>query len=196
MTQPVFRSSDPAARTSHNAETSWWAHALIGVALVLAGIYVIGNAVAATLLTVALLGTVLVAVGLFEMVASFWTKGWGRFLLNLIVGAVYAATGAVVMYNPIAASAFLTLAFSIALIIAGIVRIGLAFRFWSDLGWLLMLSGIVGVLAGFVILGGWPVTGLWVFGMVLGIDFLTYGVFWLAYAFTQRRSAAANLVGT
>jgi uncharacterized membrane protein HdeD (DUF308 family) len=32
--------------------------------------------------------------------------------------------------------------------------------------------------------------------MVLGIDFLTYGVFWLAYAFTQRRSAAANLVRT
>jgi uncharacterized membrane protein HdeD (DUF308 family) len=90
----------------------------------------------------------------------------------------------------------LTLAFSIALIIAGVVRIGLAFRFWNDLGWLLMLSGIVGVLAGFVILGGWPVTGLWVFGMVLGIDFLTYGVFWLAYAFTQRRSAAANLVRT
>jgi uncharacterized membrane protein HdeD (DUF308 family) len=199
VTQPASRRSDSAAsatRTSHNAETSWWAHALIGVALVLAGIYVIGNAVAATLLTVALLGTVLVAVGLFEMVASFWTKGWGRFLLNLIVGAVYAAAGAVVMYNPLAASAFLTLAFSIALIIAGVVRIGLAFRFWSDLGWLLMLSGIVGVLAGFVILGGWPVTGLWVFGMVLGIDFLTYGVFWLAYAFTQRRSAAANLVGT
>lgn len=166
---------------------------MIGAALVLAGIYVIANAVAATLVTVALLGAVLVAVGLFEMVASFWSKGWGRFLLNLIVGAVYAGAGAIVLYNPLAASAFLTLAFSIALIVAGGVRIVLAFRFWNDLGWLLMLSGAVGVLAGFVILAGWPITGLWVFGVVIGADFLIYGIFWLAYAFTQRRRRSASV---
>ena len=62
MTQPVSRSSDSAAsptRAAQNVETSWWAHALIGLALVLAGVYVIANAVAATIATVALLGIVL-----------------------------------------------------------------------------------------------------------------------------------------
>lgn len=192
MTQPVFRESGSSSPLSRSAQTSWWAHGLIGLALVLAGLYVIANAVAATLVTIALLGFVLAAVGLFEMIASFWSKDWGRVLLNLIVGAVYAVAGAIILYNPVAASAFLTLAFSIALIVAGAVRIGLALRFWNELGWLLLLSGLVGVLAGLVILSGWPVTGLWVFGIVLGADFLTYGAFWLAYAFWQKRGGAVG----
>lgn len=192
MTQPVFRNSGSSAAHSPSAQTSWWAHALIGIALVLAGLYVIGNAVAATLVTVALFGAVLAAVGVFEMIASFWSKDWGRVALNLIVGAVYASVGAIILYNPLAATAFLTLVFSIALIVAGAVRIGLAFRFWRELGWLLLVSGLVGVLAGLVILSGWPISGLWVFGLMLGVDFLVYGVFWLAYAFSQRRYGTAG----
>jgi uncharacterized membrane protein HdeD (DUF308 family) len=45
-----------------------------------------------------------------------------------------------------------------------------------------LLSGIFGILAGLVILIGWPVTGLWVIGFLLGIDLIFHGFGWLLLA--------------
>jgi uncharacterized membrane protein HdeD (DUF308 family) len=171
------------------ARRSWWAHALLGAALIAGGVYVLANVVAATLVTVTLLGVTLVAVGIFEAVSSFWAKGWGGFMLNLVIGVLYAIAGAVLLYDPLAATAFLTLLFSISLIVSGFVRIALAFRCWRDFGWLLLASGVIGILAGLVILSGWPISGLWVFGAVLGIDLLAYGVWWIAFAFAHRHDS-------
>jgi uncharacterized membrane protein HdeD (DUF308 family) len=67
------------------------------------------------------------------------------------------------------------------LFVSGIVRILLSFRYWGDGGWLMLVSGIFGVLAGLVILSGWPVTGLWVLGALLGIDLIVHGLAWLAH---------------
>jgi uncharacterized membrane protein HdeD (DUF308 family) len=168
------------------ARSSWWAHALLGAALVAGGVYVLGNVVAATLVTVTLLGGTLVAVGIFEAFSSFWAKGWGGFMLNLVIGVLYAIAGVVLLYDPIAATAFLTLLFSISLVVSGFVRIALAFRYWRDFGWLLVASGFIGVMAGLVILSGWPFSGLWVFGVVLGVDLIIYGAWWVAYAVAHR----------
>jgi len=49
-----------------------------------------------------------------------------------------------------------------------------------------LLSGIFGVIAGFVILSGWPITGLWVIGFLLGVDLISHGFGWLSYAWLSR----------
>jgi uncharacterized membrane protein HdeD (DUF308 family) len=46
----------------------------------------------------------------------------------------------------------------------------------------MLLSGVFGILAGVVILVGFPKTTLWVLGLVLGMDLLFHGVAWLTYA--------------
>ena len=48
--------------------------------------------------------------------------------------------------------------------------------------WIMLLSGVFGVLAGIVILTGFPMTGLWVLGFLLGVDLISHGLGWLAYA--------------
>jgi uncharacterized membrane protein HdeD (DUF308 family) len=65
----------------------------------------------------------------------------------------------------------------------------LAFRYWADYGWLLLASGLIAIAAGAVIISGWPVSGLWVIGLFVGIDLLSYGFWWLVYAFEVRRHA-------
>jgi uncharacterized membrane protein HdeD (DUF308 family) len=64
---------------------------------------------------------------------------------------------------------------------------------WRDAGWLLLLSGIIGVLAGGIIISEWPQSGLWVLGLVLGVDLLFHGFAWIAYSFSipSRRTQAA-----
>ena len=67
-------------------------------------------------------------------------------------------------------------------LMSGIVRVVLSFRHWREAGWLMLLSGIFGVLAGLIVLSGFPKTGLWVLGLVLGVDLISHGAAWLAYA--------------
>jgi uncharacterized membrane protein HdeD (DUF308 family) len=55
----------------------------------------------------------------------------------------------------------------------------------------LLLSGLIGIAAALIILTGWPMTGLWVLGLVVGIDLISYGFLWIAYAITGRQHAHA-----
>ncbi len=168
------------------AQSQWWQFGLLGVALVAIGIFLLANVVAATIATAILFGVALLLVGLFEVLHAFWAKGWGGFFVSLIVGLLYMGAGAVLLYNPIAASAVLTLAFAALLIASGIFRIVLASRFWAQAGWVLLLSGLIGIAAGIIIFLAWPVSGLWVLGLCVGIDILFHGIWWLTYAWQVR----------
>ncbi|MEY9395953.1 hypothetical protein ABIF79_002328 [Bradyrhizobium japonicum] len=53
---------------------------------------------------------------------------------------------------------------------------------WQQGGGIMLASGLFGVLAGLVILTGLPMTGLWVLGLLLGIDLLSHGIGWLTFA--------------
>jgi uncharacterized membrane protein HdeD (DUF308 family) len=67
-------------------------------------------------------------------------------------------------------------------VISGLVRALVSVTHWQDAGWLMLLSGVFGILAGVVIITGFPMAGLWVLGLLLGIDLISHGVAWLTYA--------------
>ena len=52
-------------------------------------------------------------------------------------------------------------------------------------GWALF-SGLIKFTLGLLIWLGWPETGLWVFGLFIGIDLLMYGWFWVLLSLTAR----------
>ena len=54
--------------------------------------------------------------------------------------------------------------------------------------WVQLASGIIGVIAGLVIVFKWPLSGLWVFGLVVGLDLLFHGAWWVASGWTARES--------
>lgn len=54
-------------------------------------------------------------------------------------------------------------------------------------GGLLLTSGIVGILAGLVALSKWPIGGVWALGLVIGIDLLLHGVWWIMFGLSLRR---------
>jgi uncharacterized membrane protein HdeD (DUF308 family) len=170
--------------------TKWWIVALVGVALIVMAFVVLGHLMAATIISTILIGAMLSVGGLFQIVHAFAERGWGGFALSLLVGLLYLATGLTVGLNPISGSLAITLLFAAFLLASGVVRIVLAFRFWHMFGWLLLISGVFGILAALVIMTGYPMTGLWVLGFVLGIDLLMYGVWWLMFSFLIRGTRA------
>jgi uncharacterized membrane protein HdeD (DUF308 family) len=76
------------------------------------------------------------------------------------------------------------------LVVSGILRLVLAYRRWPVGGSMLILSGVIAVLAGLVIITGWPASGLVVLGICLGLDLLTFGLFRLVLAFALRELRA------
>ncbi len=80
--------------------------------------------------------------------------------------------------------------FAAALIASGAARVFLAVQHWGRLGWLLLVSGLVGILGGLVILFKWPLSGLWVLGLAVGIDLILHGIWWIVSSWGAKEAAA------
>jgi uncharacterized membrane protein HdeD (DUF308 family) len=159
-----------------------WARYLLGFCLILAGLFVLGDIVTATLISTMFLGTVAVVAGAVEIINAFWTRKWGGFVWQMLLGILYVAFGVALFSRPVASALILTYFLGLLLLMSGIVRILLSFTHWREAGWLMLLSGAFGIAAGLIVLTGFPKTGFWVLGMVLGIDLISHGAAWLTYA--------------
>ncbi|WEX10751.1 HdeD family acid-resistance protein [Chelativorans sp. AA-79] len=158
-----------------------WLRVLLGIVLIVGGIFVLGDVALATLVSTLFIGITAIVVGAFEIIHAFWTKGWGGFVWQILLGVLYIVFGWMVVSQPVSGALILTFALGLVFLASGIVRIVVAFKHWSEAGWLMLLSGVFGILAGFIILSGWPASTIWVLGLLLGIDLITHGVAWLTY---------------
>jgi uncharacterized membrane protein HdeD (DUF308 family) len=177
----TFDNSSPL-RTGNLSAPPFWVCVLLGIVMILAGILVLGDVVLVTVISTIFIGWVSIAAGAFEIVHAFWTKGWGGFVWQILLGILYIAFGVVLVSQPVASALILTYVLGLMLLMSGIIRILLGFSHWREAGWIMLLSGAFGILAGLVILTGFPMTGLWVLGFLLGIDLISHGVAWLTYA--------------
>ncbi|WP_333793967.1 HdeD family acid-resistance protein [Hyphomicrobium sp.] len=171
----------------HLTTTSWWGALLLGLVFIAAGLFILGDVALATVISAVIIGFALLVAGVSEVIHAFSAPHWRGFALRLLIGVLYGLCGVALIADPLAASLVLTLVFALALIVSGVMRIFQSFQYWRWAGSLLLLSGLVGTLAGFVILAKWPVSGLWVLGTLVGIDLLLHGVWWIALGLQLRR---------
>jgi len=168
---------------------SGWIIAL-GVVYVIAGLIALGSVVFATVVTVYFVGFMMLIAGVAEVINAFQLKSWGKFLLWLVLGALYIVAGFATFENPLLAAALLTLLLGAALLVSGIMRIVLAFGMQEEAPWIwVALSGVITLLLGLIILAHWPVSGLYILGLFLGIDLVIAGASWIGIGFGLKRAA-------
>ena len=177
-------------RAAHSPAPSFWVCVLLGIVMILAGILVLGDVALFTVISALFIGWMSVATGAFEIVHAFWTKGWGGFMWQVLLGVLYIAFGFALVSQPVASALILTYVLGLLLLMSGVVRILLGFSHWKEAGWVMLFSGAFGILAGLVILTGFPMTGLWVLGFVLGVDLISHGLAWLTYAWQPMTKTA------
>jgi uncharacterized membrane protein HdeD (DUF308 family) len=183
------RSLDDVAGLEPLRAKSGWIIAL-GAVYIVAGIIALGSVVLATVATVFVVGIMMVIAGVAEVINAFQIKTWGRFLLWLLLGALYIAAGFITFENPLLAAAILTLFLGIALIASGIMRIVLAFSMQAVMPWIwVLLSGAITLLLGLVIVAHWPVSSLYILGLFLGIDLVLAGASWIGIGLGLKRHA-------
>lgn len=165
----------------------WGWYVALGAVLILLGAFAIGWASAATVATVYLFGWAVLAAGALQAIHGVSRKKWSGFFIDLVVGILYFVTGFMIVANPGASALALTLFIGALLFVSGIFRavVAVAMRY-PQWGWGL-LHGIVALILGVSIWQQWPYSGMWVIGLVVGIDMVVDGVFLVMLGFGARR---------
>lgn len=161
--------------TALGANWGWFVG--IGVVLFILGLIGSVYTLAFTLVSVLYVGYLMLIGGILYLVQAWRIKGWKGFLLWTIGGLFYIAAGIIVINNPVASAAILTLLLGWFLIASGLVRLWSWFsnRAQSGWGWL-GVSGAITLLAGILIAVRWPADSVWILGFLLAIDLLFQGL--------------------
>ena len=160
----------------------------LGIAMVVFGTIAIGSACIATVAATWLFGFLLLAGGVSGIVSAFWAGRWSGTLVHLLIGILYTLVGLMIVDQPADSAVELTLIIAIFLVFSGIFRIvfSLSERF-TGWGWVL-LNGAVTLLLGMLVYKHWPVSGLWVIGLFVGIELIFNGWAWIMLALGLRES--------
>ena len=109
-------------------------------------------------------------------------------------GVLYAIGGILVVVYPLGGALTLAVLIAIVLIAEGALRVvfGMVVRPLDGWGWLIF-GGFGSIVVGVILLIGWPVTALWVTGLLLGINLIITGVINATLALASRTNTSALL---
>jgi len=147
----------------------------LGVLLVVLGAIALGSAALMTLASVLFFGWLLIIAGVMDAIQAFRCKRWNGFFLDLLTGVLYLVVGFMVVANPGATAVALTLLIAMFLFLSGLFRIVAAIAAQPPHWVWVLLHGVVSLLLGVAIWRQWPVSGLWVIGLFVGIEMIFNG---------------------
>ncbi len=147
----------------------------LGISLVVFGTLATIFAYTSTIFSVIYLGIFLIILGVFEGIQSFTLSRWSNFFLHLFLGVLYTIGGFFIVMHPAENAISLTLLLAIFFIVTGVLKVIFALaKNVPHKGWL-AFNGVVTFILGVLIWQQWPLSGLWVIGMLIGIDAIFTG---------------------
>jgi uncharacterized membrane protein HdeD (DUF308 family) len=173
---------------------NWFWFLLLGIALIVLGVVALAYPLLSTVAAVTVLGIMLILGGATEIVGAFWSRRWSGFFLMLFSGILELVVGLLFVGRPVEASLSLTLLLAAFLMVSGVFHMVGAFHV-KYTSWIWpFLGGVIDLLLGLMIWAQWPVSGLWVVGLFVGISLIFRGVSWVMLALALKsipRAAAA-----
>lgn len=171
-----------------NLNSGWMI--FLGIVMIALGIVALIYAFASTVVSVVFFGFLMLIAGLMQLAHAWNAKGWKSVLYWTLSGLLYLVASIIAITNPVAGAVALTLVLGAFLIASGIFRVWAWFqsRETEGSGWL-AFSGLVTLLVGLLIAGGWPGNSIWILGLILGVDLIAQGWAALLVGFAVKRIA-------
>jgi len=179
--------------TAFNGENSelankWRWFIALGIVLIVLGAAAWLDVVSVALATTVVIGASMLVGGVVQIIHAYMARDWRGFVFARMAGLFYIVGGLLIMREPIHGAAMLTLALVALIIAAGIVRMALALGSRGIRAWrLVFASGVVSVIAGFLLYLTLPWSGMWVLGALIGIELLVQGGGWLYFGIALGR---------
>jgi uncharacterized membrane protein HdeD (DUF308 family) len=165
---------------------NWGWFLAFGIGLMLLGILAIVRSVVATVVSMLFFGWLLVIAAGIEIVQLIMVGKWAGQGLHVLGAILFGVVGLLIVWRPIVTAEILTLLMGAFFLVAGLFQ--LIEPFWIGLqgwGWH-VLNGLITLVLGVLVLAQWPVSGLWVIGLFVGIELIFYGGAWVALALSLR----------
>lgn len=180
-------SAPELASASRRLAGKWGWFVVLGILMIFAGFFALGETVLVTLVSVIFIGAALVAGGVVQLIHAFGNRGWRSALFSALCGALYVVGGFLIMKEPVRGSLVITAFLIAALAVGGVLRIVVSLRHQEVHGWwLLLLGGVVSLALAALLFASLPWSGLWVLGMLIGIELLVQGFTWTSFGFALR----------
>jgi len=158
----------------------WGWFVALGIVLIALGVAAWLDLAAVTIASTIFIGASLFIGGAFQIIQAFMTKEWRGFVLRLFCGVLYLVGGLLIMDEPVQGALVLTLLVAAAFIVGGVVRIALALQHRDMPAWyLILLSGVVSIVVGYLLYANLPWSGLWILGALVAVELVVQGVSWL-----------------
>jgi uncharacterized membrane protein HdeD (DUF308 family) len=179
MVQPLGRPEDKRTVALVDLEVvrrnRGWFFAL-GVGFMVLGFLAMILPLVASLVTALVLGWTMALAGVFQGVHAFRNRQWGGFAWAIVSALLLVLTGILIVLFPLAGTLTLSLILGAFFLANGVVKLvrSIQHRGMPAWGWLLF-DGLLSLGLGVLILAGWPSTGVWALGLLVGIDLLVGG---------------------
>ncbi|MCE5294676.1 MAG: DUF308 domain-containing protein [Chlamydiales bacterium] len=175
-------------RETENVRQNWGWFFVFGLLLLLLGCVVINQAFAATMFSMFFFGFLLACAGGIQVIQAFMARKWSGLFLSLLLGILYLVVGALCIVRPAEAAINITLLIAAFCFVSGLFKIisslMMQFEHW---GWV-FFNGLVTFALGLMIYNQWPLSGLWIIGLFVGIDMILSGWSWILLSLTARKS--------
>lgn len=174
-------------REVDTVQKNWGWFFTLGILMSVLGCAAIGYSTAVTVSSVFLTGLLLLGAGIAQIIHGFWAREWKGVLLSTILGIVYIVAGAFCTKQPVESAIGITLFIASFCVFAGVFKMltSLYLQF-QHYGWV-FFNGLITFLLGMMIFNDWPLSGLWVIGLFIGVDLLLFGWAWILLALSLKR---------
>ena len=149
---------------------------ILGIILIVLGIFSILIPIVTELAVVLLIGIALIISGVAHIIHAIPTRNWKGVFFGILSGIIFLIAGIILIDKPGEALEFFTLVFAMLIFMEGIFEIFTFFQLPSDAprGWVLF-SGIVAVFLATLIWRQWPWSSAWFLGTIIGVTLILKG---------------------
>lgn len=121
-----------------------------------------------------IIGGLLLLTGLGQLTISYLSKRHWTYYLTTIL---YLVAGLLLLFRPHEGVLALAAIVGVFFLLQGCMQLFTAALYAPFPGWVwVSISGLVSLLLASLVYVGWPITGMWLLGIMLGINFLAFGI--------------------
>jgi uncharacterized membrane protein HdeD (DUF308 family) len=174
-----------------NLSAHWRLMMFQGVIMIILGVLAVAAPVIATIAIDIWVGWLFLFSGVIGLIALFSSHHIPAFLWSLITAALSIALGILLIWKPVEGALSLTFLLTAFFLVEGVFQIATSLVYRDSLpgtwGWMLA-SGVSDLLLVAIIVLGWPATGVWVLGLLVGINLFMSGWAIVMMAFAGRQA--------
>jgi uncharacterized membrane protein HdeD (DUF308 family) len=165
---------------------------MLGIVLIVAGIFMITWPFIATLAAILVYGWVLLVTSVMHLISLFYVRHWRGAMMLLLAAVLEAVLGLFMIMHVGDAALIFTLLLGIWLMVGGTFRLLAAvIQQFHNWGWV-FFDGLISLVLGILVWRHWPLDWPWFIGLCLGIALLFRGWSWIALGLLVRRPMSAQ----